>query len=128
MALKIYGVARSRAFRTLWMAEELGLAYEHAKVDFATGETHMLKSQRAHPGHRGSRVRPLGINGDLPLSREVTLPENRRVAQNCAERPAERAARKLQREQRGYAAIFGRSIKKDAFSRPAAQARAKTII
>jgi glutathione S-transferase len=39
MALKIYGVARSRAFRTLWMAKELGLGYEHIKVDFATGET-----------------------------------------------------------------------------------------
>jgi glutathione S-transferase len=36
MALKIYGVARSRAFRTLWMAGELGLGYEHIKVDFAT--------------------------------------------------------------------------------------------
>jgi glutathione S-transferase len=39
MTLKIYGVARSRAFRTLWMAKELGLDYEHIKVDFATGET-----------------------------------------------------------------------------------------
>jgi glutathione S-transferase len=39
MALTIYGVARSRAFRTLWMAKELGLDYEHVKVDFATGET-----------------------------------------------------------------------------------------
>jgi glutathione S-transferase len=39
MALKIYGVARSRAFRILWMAKELGLDYEHVKVDFATGET-----------------------------------------------------------------------------------------
>jgi glutathione S-transferase len=39
MALKIYGVARSRAFRTLWMAKELGLDHEHIKVDFATGET-----------------------------------------------------------------------------------------
>ena len=39
MALKIYGVARSRTFRTLWMAKELGLDYEHLKVDFATGET-----------------------------------------------------------------------------------------
>jgi glutathione S-transferase len=39
MALKIYGVARSRAFRTLWMAKELGLDYEHVKVDFATGDT-----------------------------------------------------------------------------------------
>src|SRR5215470_13916452 len=39
MALRIYGVARSRAFRTLWMAKELGLDYEHLKVDFATGDT-----------------------------------------------------------------------------------------
>jgi glutathione S-transferase len=38
--LKIYGVARSRAFRILWMAKELGLEYEHVKVDFASGETH----------------------------------------------------------------------------------------
>src|SRR5712691_9341592 len=37
--LKIYGVARSRAFRILWMAKELGLDYEHVKVDFASGET-----------------------------------------------------------------------------------------
>src|SRR5271163_3741848 len=37
MALKIYGVARSRAFRTLWMAGELGLGYEHIQVDFTGG-------------------------------------------------------------------------------------------
>jgi glutathione S-transferase len=37
MALKIYGVARSRAFRTLWMAAELGLEYEHIQVDFTGG-------------------------------------------------------------------------------------------
>ena len=39
MALKIYGVGRSRAFRTLWMAKELGLDYEHVKIDFANGGT-----------------------------------------------------------------------------------------
>ena len=32
MALKIYGVARSRTIRTLWMAAELGLQYEHIPV------------------------------------------------------------------------------------------------
>lgn len=32
MALKIYGVPRSRAIRTLWMATELGVAYEHVPV------------------------------------------------------------------------------------------------
>ena len=52
MTLKIYGVARSRAFRTLWMAKELGLDYEHIKVDFATGETrtpaHLVLNPNGH--------------------------------------------------------------------------------
>jgi glutathione S-transferase len=39
MALKIYGVARSRAFRTLWMAGELALSYELVRVEFADGGT-----------------------------------------------------------------------------------------
>ncbi len=37
--LKIYGVPRSRAFRTLWLAKELGLDYENVPTDFASGET-----------------------------------------------------------------------------------------
>ena len=55
MTLKIYGVARSRAARVLWMAKELGLDYEHVKVDFATGET------RA-PAHLA-----LNPNGHVPV-------------------------------------------------------------
>ena len=55
MALKIYGVARSRAFRVLWMAKELGLDYEHVKVDFATGETRS-------PAHLA-----LNPNGHVPV-------------------------------------------------------------
>ena len=55
MALKIYGVARSRAFRTLWMAKELGLDYEHLKVDFATCETRT-------PAHLA-----LNPNGHVPV-------------------------------------------------------------
>ncbi|HSG90415.1 MAG TPA: glutathione S-transferase family protein [Pseudomonadales bacterium] len=35
MALKIYGVAASRTVRTLWMAEELGIEYEHVPVHFS---------------------------------------------------------------------------------------------
>lgn len=34
MTLKIYGIAASRALRTLWTAEELGLPYEHVKLSF----------------------------------------------------------------------------------------------
>jgi glutathione S-transferase len=55
MTLKIYGVARSRAFRTLWMAKELGLDYQHVKVDFATGETRT-------PAHLA-----LNPNGHVPV-------------------------------------------------------------
>ena len=52
MSLKIYGAARSRAFRTLWMAKELGLDYEHIKIDFATGETRTPEHLALNPnGH-----------------------------------------------------------------------------
>src|ERR1700758_1006005 len=55
MTLKIYGVARSRTARVLWMAKELGLDYEHVKVDFATGETRT-------PAHLA-----LNPNGHVPV-------------------------------------------------------------
>jgi glutathione S-transferase len=52
MSLKIYGVARSRASRVIWMAKELGLDYEHIKVDFATGETRRPEHLALNPnGH-----------------------------------------------------------------------------
>ena len=52
MALKIYGVARSRAFRTLWMAAELGLDYELVRVDFADGGTRRPEYLAINPnGH-----------------------------------------------------------------------------
>lgn len=35
MSLKIYGIARSRAFRNMWAAGELGLKYEHVLTDFS---------------------------------------------------------------------------------------------
>ncbi len=31
--LRIYGIARTRAFRVLWVAKELGIAYEHIPVE-----------------------------------------------------------------------------------------------
>src|SRR5436189_3107338 len=37
MALKIYGIPKSRAFRALWVAEELGIPYENVPVDFIEG-------------------------------------------------------------------------------------------
>ena len=50
--LKIYGIPRSRAFRTIWMAKELGLDYENVPVDFATGATRQPSYLAVNPnGH-----------------------------------------------------------------------------
>ena len=50
--LKIYGIPRSRAFRTLWMAKELGLEYENIPIDFATGGTRAPDYLKINPnGH-----------------------------------------------------------------------------
>jgi len=37
MTLKIYGAPRSRTFRVLWAAEELGIPYENVPTDFVEG-------------------------------------------------------------------------------------------
>lgn len=55
MSLKIYGVARTRAFRALWIAEELGLAYDHVPVEI--GEA----------GARTGEFLALNPNGRLPF-------------------------------------------------------------
>lgn len=39
MTLKIYGMAASRTSRPLWVAEELGLAYEHIALPYQGGAT-----------------------------------------------------------------------------------------
>jgi glutathione S-transferase len=50
--LKIYGVPRSRAFRTLWLAKELGLDYENLPVDFADGGTRQPAYLAVNPNGR----------------------------------------------------------------------------
>ena len=52
MALKIYGIPRSRAFRTLWMAKELGLDYENIPTDMGNGGTRTPQFLAINPnGH-----------------------------------------------------------------------------
>ncbi|HVU40390.1 MAG TPA: glutathione S-transferase family protein [Xanthobacteraceae bacterium] len=54
-ALRIYGIARTRAFRALWIAEELGLAYQHLPIEI--GEA----------GARSPEFLALNPNGRLPF-------------------------------------------------------------
>lgn len=50
--LKIYGIPRSRAFRTMWLAKELGLDYENVPINFADGGTRTPEYLRVNPnGH-----------------------------------------------------------------------------
>ena len=53
--LRIFGVARTRAFRVLWMAEELGLDYQHLPIEI--GEA----------GARTPDFLALNPNGRLPV-------------------------------------------------------------
>jgi glutathione S-transferase len=55
MTLRIYGVARTRAFRALWIAEELGLAYEHVPIEIGDA------------GARQADFLALNPNGRLPV-------------------------------------------------------------
>src|ERR1700721_1878042 len=50
--VKIYGIPRSRTFRALWMAKELGIDYENTPFVFATGETRQQSYLKINPnGH-----------------------------------------------------------------------------
>jgi glutathione S-transferase len=50
--LKIYGVPLSRANRTLWMARELGLAFENVPIDFADGSAKTPEYLAINPNGR----------------------------------------------------------------------------
>jgi glutathione S-transferase len=54
-ALRIYGIARTRAFRTLWIAEELGLDYEHLPIEIGDA------------GARSPQFLAINPNGRLPF-------------------------------------------------------------
>ena len=52
MTLKIYGIPRSRAFRTLWMAKELGLDYENIPIGTGDDQTRTPEFLAINPnGH-----------------------------------------------------------------------------
>ena len=54
-SLRIYGIARTRAFRALWIAKELGLDYEHLPVEIGDA------------GARTPEFLAINPNGRLPV-------------------------------------------------------------
>ena len=89
--LRIHGSARSRAVRTLWMAEELGIAVRahrpsrRVRRGTRTPEYLALNPNAPRADDRGRRVRAVGIDGDQPVSREE-------ARQAVSGRPEERGA------------------------------------
>jgi len=55
LSLRIYGIARTRAFRALWIAEELGLAHEHLPIEIGDA------------GARAPEFLKINPNGRLPF-------------------------------------------------------------
>ena len=53
--LRIYGIARTRAFRVLWIADEIGLAYEHLPIEIGDA------------GAGAPEFRAINPNGRLPF-------------------------------------------------------------
>jgi glutathione S-transferase len=68
-SLKIYGVARTRAFRALWIAEELGLDYEHVPVEIGEAGAHTPELLALNPNGR----LPLIVDGDFVLSESLAI-------------------------------------------------------
>ena len=52
MTLRIYGIARTRAFRALWIAEELGLTYEHLPIEIGDAGAGSPEFRKINPNGR----------------------------------------------------------------------------
>jgi glutathione S-transferase len=50
--LRIYGIARTRAFRVLWMAKELGLPYEHIPTEIGEADARRSDYLAINPNGR----------------------------------------------------------------------------
>ncbi|MGH8849097.1 MAG: glutathione S-transferase family protein [Polaromonas sp.] len=88
MTLKIYGTAASRAARPLWVAHELGLAYEHIPLPYLGGAT------------RAPEFLAINPNGHIPVIDDdgVLVWESMACALYLAERFKSRSAPSLAAE------------------------------
>ena len=61
MSLRIYGTAASRAARPLWVAQELGLEYEHIALPYLGGATRTPEFLQVNPNGRIPVVNDDGV-------------------------------------------------------------------
>ena len=66
--LKIYGISSSRAFRSIWAAEELGVDYEHVPTSFR-GDAQAPEYLAVNPNGRI----PAMQDGDLTLFESMAI-------------------------------------------------------
>jgi glutathione S-transferase len=69
MSLRIYGVARTRAFRALWIAQELELAHEHMPIEIGDAGARGPEFLALNPNGR----LPVIIDGDFVLSESLAI-------------------------------------------------------
>src|SRR5215471_7807452 len=66
--LKIYGIARTRAFRALWIAKELGLDYEHVPIEIGDAGARTAEYLAVNPNGRLPAIEAAGfvLGGSSP--------------------------------------------------------------
>ena len=67
--LTLYGITQSRAFRPLWLLHELGLAYEHIRLDYRGDD---LKDPDFLAINPNGRI-PVLVDGDLVLWESMAI-------------------------------------------------------
>jgi len=67
--IKLYGISASRAFRPMWLMEEIGLEYELIPVDFRKGENWTKDYLAINPNGKV----PTLIDGDLVLYESMAI-------------------------------------------------------
>src|SRR5689334_13809569 len=67
--LRIYGIARTRAFRALWIAMELGLDYEHFPIEISEAGARSPEFLSLNPNGR----LPCIVDGDFVLFESLAI-------------------------------------------------------
>lgn len=67
--LKIYGIARTRAFRALWVAKEVGVDYEHLPIEIGDSGAKTPEFLAINPNGR----LPVIVDGDFVLFESLAI-------------------------------------------------------